>query len=473
VRFVRAVAALAGLSLSAQIPPASAHGAADAALRTAIADGDDARALAALAAGADPDLRGNFGATPLAWAVERHSADLVAALLKAGAKPDLADIDGVTPLGLACELGDGARVDQLLDAHAGVVATRPDGVTPLAICARFAPSETVAQLLARGAAPDPVDAQGQTPLMWAASANRADSVALLLKAGADVNRRTRAGFTPLAFAIKSGQADALRLILAAGGRDDWRGPEHTSALQLALYQKNTGAAALLLARMADAGPALGEYDREGHLPLHVAAGLGEPMLVGMMLAKGADANALSAASKITWVTEANFGLAPRPVPPTPALLMAAAHGDDATMKLLLAAGANPRFVTSDGINVVLAATQGGKVAALDLALGLAPDANVAGPMGMTPLHMLATGLATSVDHSQRLAMLRLLAAHGARSDIPSKPMGFGEKGKTENQGKTSAQMAAEGVTEVREDFQTVFPPAPAAGALATRAAARR
>jgi ankyrin repeat protein len=454
-------------------PAVLAHGAADVALRGAIADGDQARALAAIAAGADPDVRVAFGASPLAWAVERHDADLVAALLKARAKPDVADIDGVTPLGLACELGDGALVDALLDAHAGVAATRPDGVTPLAICARFAPSETVARLLARGAAPDPVDAQGQTPLMWAASANQADSVALLLKAGAAVNRRSAAGFTPLAFAIKSGHIDALRLIVAAGGREDWRGPENTSALQLALYQKNPDAAALLLTRMADPRPALAEYDREGRLPLHVAAIAGDPQLVGVMLAKGAAPNALSTASKITWVTEANFGLPPPPVPPTPALLMAAAHGNDGVMKLLLAAGANPRFVTRDGTNVVLAATQGGKVAALDLALTLAPDANVAGPMGMTPLHILASGLATSVDHNDRLAMLRLLAAHGGKADILSQPLGLSEDGKTKKPGKSPAQMAAEGVTEVREDFQAVFPPVPTSGPGVTQVAARR
>jgi hypothetical protein len=58
-------------------------------------------------------------------------------------------------------------------------------------------------------------------------------------------------------------------------------------------------------------------------------------------------------------------------------------------------------------------------------------------------------------------MLRLLAAHGARPDILSKPPGFSEKGSTEKKGKTAAQMAAEGVAEVREDFQAVFPIDPA------------
>ena len=434
---------------------------ANAALRAAIHDGDATRVLSALGAGANPDLRGDFGASPLAWAVERHDPELVTALLKAGAHPDLADIDGVTPLGLACELGDHAQVDQLLDAHAGLMATRSDGVTPLAICARFAPAGTVARMLSLGAAPDPVDAQGQTPLMWAASTNHADSVAALLKAGAEVNRRTAGGFTPLAFAIKSGGVEALRLLLAAGAREDWRGPEQTSALQLALYQHNGAAAALLLARMADPAPVLAELDREGYLPLHRAAMAGDTELAGLLLAKGAPVDAVSGPSKITWVTEANFGLPPPPVPPTPALLLAAAHGRDGVMRQLLAAGANPHFVAADGTTLVLAATRGGRVAALDLALSVAPDANVAGSMGMTALHILASGLATSVAHDERLAMLRLLAAHGAKPDILSKPAGFSEKGHTEKLGKTAAQMAAEGVAEVREDFQTVFPPTPA------------
>ena len=45
------------------------------------------------------------------------------------------------------------------------------------------------------------------------------------------------------------------------------------------------------------------------------------------LAMGADANGLTGPSRVTWVTEANFGVPPPPVPPTPPLIAAAqAHG---------------------------------------------------------------------------------------------------------------------------------------------------
>jgi ankyrin repeat protein len=456
------LALAAMLSFAGAVCAQAGTGDADAALTRAIAAGDAGGLAAALAAHADPNRAGAFGAGPLALAVNAQDPGLVAALLKAGARPNIADVDEVTPLGLACELGNAVVVGELLDSpHVDIRAPRADGTTALQICARFSAPATVARLLALGALPDSVDARGQTPLMWAAAGGKADSVALLLKAGAGVNRVSAAGFTPLAFAIKSGDTDAVRELVAAGARTDWRGPEQTSALQLALYQKAWGAAALMLAATPDAAAALAERDREGHLPLHVAAANGEAALVSAMLAKGADANGLSGPSRITWVTEANFGRPPPPEPATPPLLMAAAHGHADVMAMLIAAGADPRFVASDGTNLVLAATKGGKAQALAAALALAPDANVANAAGMTPLHVLAGGLAWSVAAEERLAMLRLLAAHGARADIPSKPSGFGEKGKTETKGVTAAQVAADGVTEVRVAFQSVFPPAPA------------
>jgi ankyrin repeat protein len=301
-------------------------------------------------------------------------------------------------------------------------------------------------MLTAGAAPDKVDAAGQTPLMWAASSGRTDAIALLIKAGADVNRVSKGGFTPLFFAIKSGVAAASEMLLNAGAKADYRGPENTSAAQLAVYQKNYGAAALLVARGAD----VAERGREGEQLLHGAAAGGDVALVEALLAKGADANGLTGPSRIKWVTEANFGVAPPPVPPTPPLLVAAANGHADVMKRLLTAGADPRFVAQDGTNVVLAAAKGGSAATLDYALSLAPDANVANADGWTALHMLVGGGV----QPELEPMLRVLAAHGARTDIKSK------------RGVTAAQMADGGLTEVKTIFRTIFP-APAATTLAS------
>lgn len=409
-----------------------ADGAAE--LARAIRADDLAATQAALGRG-DANARLEFGATPLSLAVNTQDPALVAVLLAARAAPNTADDDGVTPLALACELGDAAIVGQLLDAHAAVRTATPDGTTPLAVCARFGPAKAVARMLALGAAPDTPDARGQTPLMWAASAGHVEAIGALIEAGADANRVSKGGFTPLFFAIKSNVPAATQALLAAGARADYRGPENTSALQLALYQHNYGAAALLVP-----GADLGERDREGKTPLDAAAEGGDPALIGLLLAKGADPNALSGPSRIKWVTEANFGRPPPPVPPTPPLLWAAQGGHAAAMTLLLAHGADPKFAAADGTTVVLAAAKGGSDAALQVALAAAPNVDVANADGFTALHLLVGGRPTP----ELAAMMRTLAEHGARTDIKSK---YG----------TQAEIAAKGLNEVKAIFLETFP----------------
>ena len=412
----------------------------DARLARAITANDTAAAERALAHKADPNRRLAYGAAPLSFAVNTQNSAMVGLLLKKGATPNTVDQDGVTPLALACELGDATIVTMLLSANADVKARAPDGVSPLAICARYGSADIVARMLRSGALPDSLDIRGQSPLMWAAASGRVDAMGILIRAGADVNRVSKGGFTPLAFAIKSGAPKAAEILLAAGAKSDWRGPENTSAAQLAVYQNNFAAAALFV----DRGAELAERDRTGRQLLHAAAAAGDTTLVGKLLAKGAYPNGLTGPSRITWVTEANFGVAPAPVPPTPPLLIAAAGGHDAVMRQLVAAGAKPDFVAADGTNVVLAAARGGRAPALELALSLAPNANVANAAGQTPLHLLIGG----PGQPDLAAMMRILAAHGARSDIKDKT------------GATAATIAAAGLNEVRAIFLQNFPAPP-------------
>ncbi len=422
--------------------PALAHGTDD--IARAIAD-DDADALAAaLAHGGNPNAVLDYGETPLARAVETQDPALVAALLNVGAKSDRADALGVTPLLLGCERGNGAIVAALVAAGAPVDQSNADAVTPLAMCARFADPEAVRALLARGAAADSVDLRGQTPLMWAASAGRLDAVSALLAAGAGVNRETPNGFTPLFFALESGKPGAASALIAAGADVKHRGPENTSALQMALYQKNWAAAEELV--RLDGGD-VAELDREGRRPLHVAAAAGQGSLVAALIERGAEVDALSGPSKITWVTEANFGLPPPPVQPTTALIAAAKAGQADVMWQLVRAGADEHFVDGAGVNLVLAAVQGRNATALGLAIELAGDPNVADKTKTTALHMLAGG----PFFPELPAMLRVLAAHGARADISNA------------KGKTALQVLTDGLATVQAAFHEVYPDKPATG----------
>lgn len=421
---------VAGLLLAGAMPVADAIAA------------DDAAALhAVLEAGADANAALDYGESPLARAVEVQDLALVTVLLQHGAKPNVADANGLTPLALACERGNPAIVAALLNAGADPRKPGAEGAWPLALCARFAPPETVAALLAKGAKADTPDPRGQTPLMWAASAGKAEAVALLVKAGAKVNRVTSGGFTPLFFAIAGGNADAVALLAEAGADIGYRGPENTSALQLALYQKAWASAEFLLAR---GQWNLAEIDRTGNRPLHVAAAAGQTALVSALLAKGADPNGLTGQSRITWVTEANFGVPPPPVPPTPPLLAAAQAGQAETMRLLVAAGANKGFAFANGTNVLLAAASSQNAEALAVALDFVPDVNYADANGSTALHRVLGG----AWHPALEPMLRLLADRGARTNL------------ADRHGRTAASMVENGLATVRETYLKVFPQKP-------------
>lgn len=427
---------LAALLIACMPLPALAHSVEDVA--RAIAEDDPAALAAALAHGANANAVFEYGETPLARAVETQDPALVAALLKAGAKTDRADALGVTPLLLACERGNSTIVAALVAARAPVDQSNADAVTPLAMCARFSDAEALRALLARGAAVESVDVRGQTPLMWAASAGKLEAVTALLAAGAQVNRATPNGFTPLFFALASGKPQVASALIAAGADVKHRGPENTSALQMALYQKNWAAGEELV-RLG--GGDVAELDREGRRPLHVAAAAGQGALVAALLERGADVDALSGPSKITWVTEANFGMPPPPVQPTTALMAAAKAGQADVMWQLVRAGANEHFVDGAGVNLVLAAAQGRNAAALGLAIELAGDANAADKDKTTALHMLAGG----PYFPELPAMLRVLASHGAKPDVPN------------SKGKTALQILTDGLATVQAAFHEVYP----------------
>ena len=81
-------------------------------LQVAITRGDLEEVECLLAAGADPNWRGQYGYTPLHNAVMWDLPEVVERLLKAGAKVDVANDDGLRPIDLA----KSARVRQMLEA---------------------------------------------------------------------------------------------------------------------------------------------------------------------------------------------------------------------------------------------------------------------------------------------------------------------------------------------------------------------
>jgi ankyrin repeat protein len=225
-------------------------------------------------------------------------------------------------------------------------------------------------------------------------------------------------------------------LLELGADPDYLAPDGTSAVQLALYQHDYAFAAHMIARGAN----LEAYDRQGNQLLHAAVLAGQPALVKLLLARGADANALTGTSTVKMRFEVNFKTGDYEVPPKPPLLLAAESGNAQLMQLLVDGGANPRFRMTDGTNVLLAAAASGKLGALELALKLAPDANVSTQGGDTALHiLLATGTGPEL-----VPMMKLLAERGARTDLKNRA------------GQTAADIAKEAQTDAKLAYEAAF-----------------
>ncbi len=423
---------LAALLAAACAICASAH--AGETLRALVLSGDHAGLAIALEGGADPNAPLPDGSVPLAWASELQDETAVRLLLDHGADTN-GGANAFSPLLVACLHPDADVLDALISAGAHVDARSREDVPVLSICAGRAPTAIVERLLDAGAPVDATDAAGQTALMWAAAHSRQDTFALLLARGAAISATTGTGFTPLFFAIKSGSGAMAAQALAAGADLAHRSADGTSALQLALYQRNTAFARTIAHRFD-----LAEVDVNGHMPLHAAVMTGDTALVAALLDAGADANALTSPSRIHWRFESNFKAGDYTWPIVPPLFLAAKAGDADTMMTLAEGGAEAGWRDDAGVSLLHVAARSGTPAALEAALALLPDANLRDNEGRTPLHVALK----SVSGPALEAMLATLAAAGARDDL------------ADAAGETPADIAGDEHFKGRPTFAALF-----------------
>jgi uncharacterized protein len=370
-------------------------------LVAAARDRDQGTIRTLLAQRTDVNVRSDDGATALLWAAHWNDLDTADLLIRAGANVNLANDLRVTPLSLACTNRSATLVQRLLNAGANPNTAIATGETPIMTCASTGSVEAVRMLIGRGAdvsAKEPV--QNQTALMWAAAERHPDVVRTLIEHGADPRARTRRGFTALHFAAREGDVESGQLLLAAGvnvnieshpgsqqttgsrrepaytgGVVTGGGPSHEAAvsagstpLLVATLRAQVPFALFLLEQGADpnAGGA-------GLTPLHWAAGTWESgeanpvfgftdamsgipdrqakrQLVKALLAHGADPNA-----RMTRRAPGFAGGLTDSIGATP-FLLASAAADIEMMRLLLAAGADPKQPTQSNITPIMATT---------------------------------------------------------------------------------------------------------------------
>jgi len=238
-----------------------------------------------IAKGADVNAKTNNGITPLDYA-EGEIADL---LRKHGGKTggEFYRDNKLRNELLQKAAGDGnieavkqqfaAGAD--VDAKGGMLAG-----TPLHYAAIKGHKEVVELLIAAGADVNAKDIDEWTPLHRAADAGHKEVAELLIAKGALVNAKDRVGETPLDFAINKNRTETADLLREHGGKTG----EELNALLDAAKKGDIEAVKQHLAAGADVNEKAGD----GTTPLHNAAVYGHKEVAELLLANGAEVNAI-------------------------------------------------------------------------------------------------------------------------------------------------------------------------------------
>lgn len=169
-------------------------------------------------------------------------------------------------LAQAAAAGDVADVARLIDGGADPCAREPDGWQPIHHAAFHGHAPVVERLLRAGVSPDAIDREGMRPLHYAALRGHGATVMALAAGGAAIDAVGEVGErTPLATAAEmlGYGAEAARALVALGADVD-RG------------------------------------DRDGVTPLMSACEAGDEVLIGLLLAAGADPDRLDFRGDSAW-----------------------------------------------------------------------------------------------------------------------------------------------------------------------------
>lgn len=280
----------------------------------------------------------------------------------------------VSPFADAIRRGDLDAIRALAKTTDVNAPERRGGATPLMLAAAFGSVDVMRTLIELGAKVNATSYGRATPLMWGISDPA--KVRLLIDKGADVNAVSELGRNAIFLAAFSDRsADTVRLLLARGANarivDD---VQKMTVLHAAAFGNDAATLKLIL----DAGVDVNAADITGSTALMYATANGNLESAKLLLARGANVNAVSGPPGAT-VKNGTIALGQF----TP-LILASTYGPHALVRVLIDAGAN---------------------------------VNVTDARGMTPLMYAVTA-----DHGDPAIAKALLAA-GAKTDVRS---GLGE-----------------------------------------------
>ncbi len=185
----------------------------------------------------------------------------------------------------ALERGDLDGAARLVAWGANVDAQRADGKTLLILAAKASDVILVRDLIAAGADVNAITSNGGTALMFAAIRGDTQTQKALIDAGADVNAIGGFDWTALLVASVKGHVSAVRQLLVSGADPNLRDIYGWTPLMRAVYEEREMVVQVLLEQPE---VALNVNNAQGATALHLAAVKGNEALIRSLLLAGAD-----------------------------------------------------------------------------------------------------------------------------------------------------------------------------------------
>ena len=317
-------------------------------------------------AGADVNIRGGDGVTPLHLAVSRgHPVGIVNDLLSRGANGLLTADNGDAPILLAQGAGRNDVVRALANGAAAETLHRiirnEMGLEMLLAYIRGG-------MDVDGVAPDGVGfGPGNSALHIAAWLNRADYARALAAEGADANISNGDGLTPVALAVNRGSRETLRTLREAGADLNLPDGNGDTALGIAARANDLRGVQMLLENGAHPDAA----GSDGDFPLYIAAREGNAEAVRALIAGGASVHqthrngdtAFSVARKNDNANQAVLAdlreAGAEGIYPAAAYDVVVERGGAAALRTALREGANVDYADAEGKTALHLAAEGG------------------------------------------------------------------------------------------------------------------
>jgi ankyrin repeat protein len=299
------------------------------------------------------------GNTPLHLAAEWTLTGIVSFIVEKGGDLNARNANGETPLFNAVKADSGATIKAMLtgsgERKADINARDFLGNTALHACIRWAAEDAATMLIAYDTQMNGrklVQARnlaGKTALHEAARTGNLPFVTMLLASGADINAADETGKTALTDAILANRADSVKILLDKGaapviqdmyGRNAYHEAAEIATTEIVLMVRNAGGnpmardaygkTPLSLAFhksgetvLAVLGNNTNLVDSDGNTPLHIAVAEKSPDSI------------------LQTLIAAKYPLNNRNRTGATALLAALRGGQESTVRLLLASGADP------------------------------------------------------------------------------------------------------------------------------------